>query len=89
MVLAVFLIFFQAEKIGLVARVTSPDQLLPEAEKLASEIASMSLPVIKHAKKAILSSLDLPLSQGTMNACTSIYVSGDILYFLRSAYYFY
>jgi len=52
------------EKAGLVSRVLPADQLLPSTFQLADQIASLSLPIVKTAKRAVLSSFDSSLSTG-------------------------
>lgn len=54
----------QMERAGLVSKVLPPEQLMPAALKLGEQIASLSLPVVKLAKQAVLSSFDSTLSTG-------------------------
>ncbi|MDE2445149.1 MAG: enoyl-CoA hydratase/isomerase family protein, partial [Alphaproteobacteria bacterium] len=54
----------EAERIGIVARIVSVDQLQDEALKLATKIASLSQPVVKAAKQAVLSAYEMPLREG-------------------------
>ena len=53
-----------AEKAGLVSRVTDPSELLDEALKLAGKMEALSLPALMMAKAAINMSEDMPLTQG-------------------------
>ena len=54
----------EAERTGIVARVLSVEKLQDEALALATKIASLSQPVIKAAKQAILSSYEVPMAEG-------------------------
>ena len=56
----------EAEKAGLVSRVVPADQLVEEAVKLASEIASLSSPVIQVAKECVNRSYEGPLNEGLL-----------------------
>ena len=56
----------EAERAGLVSRVVSLDKLQEEALKVASKIASMSLPATLMAKEAVNQSQEAPLSQGVL-----------------------
>jgi enoyl-CoA hydratase len=55
----------EAERCGLVARVTAPDKLLDEALAAAAKIASYSQPIVMMAKETVNRSQELPLSEGT------------------------
>lgn len=54
----------EAERTGIVARVVSVERLQDEALAIATKIASLSQPVIKAAKQALLSSYEMPMAQG-------------------------
>ena len=54
----------EAERSGLVARVTSAEDLLPEALKAATAIAAMSLPAVLTAKDSINQAFETTLAQG-------------------------
>jgi enoyl-CoA hydratase len=54
----------EAERAGLVARVTPAADLLPEALKAAATIAGMSLPAVLAAKEAINQAFETTLAQG-------------------------
>lgn len=54
----------EALKTGLINKVVTPDQLIPEAEEMAHKIASHKPRVIRSAKQAVMRGLDLPLDQG-------------------------
>lgn len=54
----------EALKTGLINKVVTPDQLIPEAEEMAHKIASREPRVIRSAKQAVMRGLDLPLDQG-------------------------
>ena len=54
----------EAYRIGLVNRVVPPDQLLPEATKLAERICRNAPLAVQAAKEAVYRGLDLPLSEG-------------------------
>jgi enoyl-CoA hydratase len=54
----------EAERSGLVARVTSEADLLQEALKAATAIAAMSLPAVLTAKDAINQAFETTLAQG-------------------------
>jgi len=56
----------EAERAGLVSRVVPLDKLQEEALKVASKIASMSLPATLMAKEAVNQSQEAPLSQGVL-----------------------
>jgi enoyl-CoA hydratase len=49
---------------GLVSRVYPSAELLPAAEKLATQIAGLSLPIVKLAKQSVLASYDSTLTTG-------------------------
>jgi enoyl-CoA hydratase len=53
-----------ADNIGLVARVVPAAQLMDEAMKAAETIASMSLPSVISAKRAVNDAFDKPLTEG-------------------------
>lgn len=54
----------EAERLGVVARVVSADQLLNEAIATAEKIASFSGPAVIAAKRAVNEALELSLSDG-------------------------
>jgi enoyl-CoA hydratase len=54
----------EAERSGLVARVVPLADLLGEALKMAERIASLSSPVVRHARDAINRALETPLAEG-------------------------
>lgn len=54
----------EAYRLGFVSQVVPKDQLMPEAMKLAREIAAKSPVTIRMAKKAIITSEFLPMKQG-------------------------
>ena len=54
----------ELEKAGLVSRVLPPAELMPAALKLAEQIASLSLPIVKLAKASVLASFDSTLTTG-------------------------
>jgi enoyl-CoA hydratase len=54
----------EAERCGLVARITPADKLLEEALKTAQTIASLSLPAVLMAKEAVERAYETPLSEG-------------------------
>jgi E-phenylitaconyl-CoA hydratase len=54
----------EAYRIGLVNRVVPPDQLLPEATKLAERICRNAPLAVQAAKEAVYRGMDLPLSEG-------------------------
>lgn len=54
----------EAWRLGLVDAVVPPESLLPEAQKLASAIASKNPLAVKLAKKAIDEGFELPLKDG-------------------------
>lgn len=54
----------EAFETGLINKVVTPDQLIPEAEEMAHKIASREPRVIRSAKQAVMRGLDLPLVQG-------------------------
>ena len=56
----------EAECAGIIARIVSVEKLQDEALALATKIASLSQPVIKAAKKAVLSAFEVPLAEGAM-----------------------
>lgn len=54
----------ELERAGLVSRVLPQEQLMPAALQLAEQIASLSLPVVKLAKSAVLQSFESTLNSG-------------------------
>ena len=56
----------EAERAGIIARIVPTEKLQEEALALATKIASLSQPVIKAAKQAVLSALEVPLAEGAM-----------------------
>jgi len=54
----------EAYRIGLVNRVVPPDQLLPEATRLAERICRNAPLAVQAAKEAVYRGMDLPLSEG-------------------------
>lgn len=56
----------EAECAGIIARIVSVEKLQDEALALATKIASLSQPVIKAAKQAVLSAFEVPLAEGAM-----------------------
>lgn len=54
----------EADRIGLVSRVVTHDQLLSIAHKTAEEIAGFSIPSIMAAKEMVGRSLELPTTEG-------------------------
>jgi len=56
----------EAERSGLVSRVVPLEQLMEEALKTASKIASMSLPAAMMAKEAVDQALEMTLDQGIL-----------------------
>jgi enoyl-CoA hydratase len=54
----------EAEKSGLVARLVSPEKLMPEAMKVAETIANMSLPSVLAGKEAVNRAFEGGLSEG-------------------------
>ncbi len=54
----------EAYRIGLVNKVVPPDQLLPEATKLAERICRNAPLAVRAAKEAVYRGMDLPLSDG-------------------------
>jgi enoyl-CoA hydratase/carnithine racemase len=54
----------EAHRIGLVHRVVPQQEVIPEAEKLAKEIASKAPIALRYAKEAVNKGLDLTLEQG-------------------------
>jgi enoyl-CoA hydratase len=55
---------FEAERMGIVARVVPAERLQDEALALATKIASLSQPVIKAAKQAVRTAFEMPLNEG-------------------------
>ena len=54
----------EAERVGLVSRIVSPDVLLEESLKAAERIADMSMPVVLMAKESINRSFESSLAEG-------------------------
>ncbi len=54
----------EAYRIGLVNKVVPPEQLLPEAMKLAERICRNAPLAVRAAKEAVYRGMDLPLSEG-------------------------
>ena len=54
----------ELERAGVVSRVLPPAELMPAAMKLAEQIASMSLPLVKLTKASVLASFDTTLTTG-------------------------
>jgi enoyl-CoA hydratase len=54
----------EAERSGLVARVTAADKLLEEALAAAARIASYSQPIVMMAKETVNRAQEVPLSEG-------------------------
>jgi len=59
----------EAHRIGLVHRLVPPREVLPEAEKLAREIASRAPVAMRYAKEAVNKGMDLTLEQGLRLEC--------------------
>jgi len=53
-----------AEKAGLISRVVPKDKLIPEAERIAKKIASLSNPIVCLAKEAVNSAYETTLEHG-------------------------
>ncbi len=56
----------EAERSGLVSRVVAAESLMEEAMKLASQIASMSLPIVMMAKESVNRAYETTLSEGLL-----------------------
>lgn len=56
----------EAEKAGLVAKVVPKEELLDEAEKMASKIASYSKPITAMAKECVNTAFNTTLDQGLL-----------------------
>jgi enoyl-CoA hydratase len=54
----------QAYRIGLVHQIVPPEELIPQAEKLAMKIASRAPVALRYAKEAVHKGMDLTLEQG-------------------------
>lgn len=54
----------EALRLGLINAMVAPDQLLPEAEKLAREIGSLAPLAIRACLEAVTRGLNLPLEEG-------------------------
>ena len=59
----------QAQRIGLVHRVVSRAEVVPEAEKTAGEIVAKAPLAVRYAKEAVNKGLDLTLEQGLRLEC--------------------
>jgi enoyl-CoA hydratase len=60
----------EAERTGIVVRVVPVEKLQDEALAIATKIASLSQPVIKAAKQAVLSSYEMPMAEGVVRERT-------------------
>jgi len=56
----------EAERAGLISRIVPADELLNDALKTASKIASMSIPVAMMTKEAVNQAFETTLSQGVL-----------------------
>ena len=56
----------EAERVGLVSRVVSPEKVLDEAIAAAAQIGEFSLPSILAAKEAVNRSFESPLAEGLL-----------------------
>lgn len=54
----------RAFELGLVHAVVSPDELLPEADRLAARLASLDPAAVRAVKRAVVEGLDLSLAAG-------------------------
>ncbi|MDC3311799.1 enoyl-CoA hydratase [Alphaproteobacteria bacterium] len=54
----------EAEKAGLVSRITAPENLLEEAKQTAKKIATFSKPIVQMAKESVNRSYETSLSEG-------------------------
>lgn len=54
----------EANQWGLVSKVTTPENLLPEVMEVAKQIASMSQPIANMAKECVNMSYNLSLRDG-------------------------
>jgi enoyl-CoA hydratase/carnithine racemase len=59
----------EALRIGLVHRLAPPEEVLPEAEKLATQIASGAPLALRYVKEAVNKGMDLTLAQGLRLEC--------------------
>jgi methylglutaconyl-CoA hydratase len=59
----------EALRIGLVHRLTAPEQVLTESDKAASQIASGAPVALRYVKEAINKGMDLTLEQGLRLEC--------------------
>jgi len=59
----------EAYRIGLVHRVVPDDQVLSEAEKVATEIAAKGPLAVRYAKEAVRKGMDMTLEQGLRLEC--------------------
>ncbi|WP_092484826.1 enoyl-CoA hydratase-related protein [Candidatus Ichthyocystis hellenicum] len=55
----------EANSAGLVSRVVQDKELMPEAEKVAQKLGSLSLPVLMKIKSSVINSYETSLSAGT------------------------
>lgn len=70
----------EAYRIGLVQKVVAPEELMPEAEKLAHKISSKAPIAVRQAKAAINAGLDTDLNTGSrfeIEAMTQCFASED------------
>jgi enoyl-CoA hydratase len=54
----------EAERSGIVSRIVAAEKLMDEALAVAAKIASLSQPVVRAAKRAVIAAANLPLSEG-------------------------
>jgi enoyl-CoA hydratase len=54
----------EAERCGLVSRIVASAELLPEALRVATQIAELSRPIIYMTKEAVNRSFEVPLAEG-------------------------
>ena len=59
----------EAYRIGLVHKVVQPQEVFPQAEELATKIASRAPIALRYAKEAVHKGLDLTLEQGLRLEC--------------------
>jgi len=70
----------EAERAGLVARITTADALMADAQATAEKIASFSTPAVLLAKEAVQASLETNLEQGLLverRGFYSLFGTGD------------